>query len=57
LATDEKRYLQSALDAQKVEVLEEATIKKVAQEVSLLIKNTFQPACGGFGVASGWGVS
>ena len=35
---------QSALDAQKVEVAEEATIKKVAQEVSLLIKNTFQPA-------------
>ena len=36
--------LQAQDNAQKVEVPEEATIKKVAQEVSLLIKNTFQPA-------------
>ena len=49
--------LQAQDNAQKVEVPEEATIKKVAQEVSLLIKNTFQPASGGFGVASGWVVS
>jgi hypothetical protein len=52
-----KKLLQSAQDAQKVEVPEEATIKKVAEEVSLLIKNIFQPASGGFGVASGWVVS
>jgi formylglycine-generating enzyme required for sulfatase activity len=36
--------LQAQDNAQKVEVPEETTIKKVAQEVSLLIKNTFQPA-------------